>query len=101
MTNTLFDLDQYVVPKAPKRHQRWVLFYQYEGKTFLGKRVNCRPCSSRYEWFEEGSKTRRLPTRYKSMSSARRYAKELNNHRTAAGLAAGIVVGVKLYAEQK
>lgn len=101
MTDTLFDLDQYVVPKAPKQHQRWVLFYQHEGKTFLGKRKVYPYGETGWEWFEEGSKTRRLPTRYKSMSSARRYAKELNTHRTAAGLAAGIVVGVKLYAEQK
>ena len=96
MTNTLFNLDEYVIAPKPKQAQRWVLFYQYNGETYLGKRVFYPYGETGYEWIEE-SKTRKLPTRYKSMSTARRYANELNKRRTAAGLAAEITVGVKLW----
>lgn len=98
VTNTLFDLDEFNAPATkPLRSERWVLYYQHNGKTYLGRRFDDPYRSTHYEWLEEGEPTRKLPTRYKSMSVARRFARELNNHRTASGMAAEVIVQVKLW----
>lgn len=95
--NTLFDMDG-IATKSPtpkKSPDRYVLFYEHDGKVYLGRRRTATRDTSGYDWIEEGA-SKQKPTGYKNFFVARRYANELNKRRTAAGERENITVRVKL-----